>query len=122
MNTERIIVELADLYRHEMTAPILASYLQALSEYSPAEVRESSREWQKRSHWMPRPADLVGLIRSARGRAYVAEQNRKIIEQARGQKLTGGFRVPEGMRILDYCDVLREKGLSPDEIAEAICG
>lgn len=123
MRTDEIVIELRDLYQPAgFDAGTLVSYMQALEPYSHHEVREASRKWQRQSKWMPRPAELIELIREARSRECVRRRNREIIDQARGQKCSHGFRVPPGMKPMDYILLLQSEGMTSDEIAAEMCG
>lgn len=123
VSTEEIIMDLCDLYQPEtFDEAALASYLQALEVYTPGEIRQAAQQWQRQSQWMPRPSELIALIRQDRDRQYNRRRNQEIIAQARGRKCQAGFRLPPGMKPMDYIVLLQSEGLDPDQIARELCG
>lgn len=121
MEIETILTEYAEMYRSPLGAEQLVLYLDALDGCTATEVRASMRQLARDAKWMPRPAEILEVIRSAR-----AESNRRTnstsLSAAAAKPSRSKWRVPAGVSIMEHIEHLRRDGMSTDEIAEALCG
>lgn len=120
--TERTVVlgELASLYNVELDHGQIRLWAELLGPYGDQEIHAAARQWMRTSRWMPKPAELIELIKQARDAACGAPRyDREADEKL---KATSPFRRPEGKTIIEHINDLRKAGKTPDEIADLICG
>ena len=122
ITTSTVIFGLAELYGYELKDSSAVLYLDCLEDFTLEEVRAAARSWMRQSKWMPKPAELIAIIRERRSEGTRHEKSAETIGAATQKPLRSQFRVPAGLSIMEHIESLRASGLSPDEIASEMCG
>lgn len=120
--TRTILTEYAGMLHHNLEPTHLAMYLEELELYTPAEVRQAMKQHVRESKWFPRPAEIIGHIRQARTAASRESEAEQVLGAARGKRSKKQFRRPDGNSIMQHIIDLKAEGLTPDEIADRLCG
>jgi len=121
----RHVKELAAMYSRELSEEAATMWLTALEGTDPAELKAASEVWIRRSRWMPTPADLLGIIAQQKAESLRAANVARRQEQHRisySEAVRSAFRVPKGRKASEYMTELINSGMSPQEVADRLCG
>ena len=118
------IIGLAELYNRQLTEDVQAMWIAALDGTTYEECRDARNRWMKCSRWMPRPAEILEIIQTAR----LKSRRESDKQQARNdhrinwtQAVRSTFNIPHGKRLLDYVDEQSKAGRDLDDIVEEVC-
>lgn len=116
--------ELADVFAFSLTPAVAATYIQQIGECTLEEIEHFSSHCMEHSVFMPRPAEILEILKAMRGqRATEAarEKFRQDAEKAKRVRCTSGFKRPEGKTILGYIEDLMSQGMTREQAVNEVC-